>query len=111
MACACSAWAGAVREQGGGKEEEKNEERRREKEMGKKKRRERKTRKRRERKGDAGGIRGFGREPSVASTRSNVHEKRGEQGKFKRCLILVSGRRFVFWCPGDELPEKIRARR
>ena len=72
MACVCSAWAGAVREQG---EEEKKEERRREKEKGKKKRREGKKRKRRKRKGDAGGIRGVGREPSVASTRSDAHEK------------------------------------
>jgi len=34
--------------------------------------------KRRKRKGDAGGIRGVGRELSVASTRSDAHEKRGE---------------------------------
>jgi hypothetical protein len=47
----------------------------------------------------------------VASTRSDAHEKRGEQGKFKRYLISVSGRRFDFWCPGDELPDNNRARR
>jgi len=66
--------------------------------------------KRRKRKGDVGGIRGgirgVGRELSVASTRSDAHEKWGEQEKFKRCLILVSGQRFDFWYPGGELPEK-----
>jgi len=36
------------------------------------------------RKGGTGGIRGDGREPGVASTRSDAHEKRGEQEKFKR---------------------------
>ena len=66
--------------------------------------------KRRKRKGDVGGIRGgirgVGRELSVASTRSDAHEKWGEQEKIKRCLILVSGQRFDFWYPGGELPEK-----
>ena len=85
------------------------------KEKGKKKRREWEKRKKRKRKSDAGGIRGgirgVGRELSVASTRSDAHEKRGEQGKFKRYLISVSGRRFDFWCPGDELPDNNRARR
>ena len=62
MACACSAWAGAVREQGGEKKK-----RRRKKGEGKKRKR--------RKKGDAGGIHGVGREPSVASMRSDAHEK------------------------------------
>ena len=47
---------------------ERREEERRKKGEGKK-------RKRRKRKGDAGGIRGDGREPGVASMRSDAHEK------------------------------------
>ena len=89
----------------------KEERRREKKKRGKRKGENGKRGKRRKRKGDAGGIRGVGRELSVASTRSDAHEKRGEQGKFKRCLILVSGQRFDFWYPGDELTENIRARR
>ena len=93
--------------------EQEGEEGRKEKgkEKGKKKGENGKRGKMRKRKGDAGGIRGVGRELSVASTRSDAHEKRGEQGKFKRCLISVSGRKFDFWCPDDELTENIRARR
>jgi len=53
---------------------ERREEERRKKGEGKK-------RKRRKRKGDAGGIRGNGHEPGVASTRSDAHEKRVEQEK------------------------------
>ena len=101
--CACSVWGCCAllcawlcvgKERGREKEE-----RRREK------------RKRRKRKGDAGGIRGDGREPGVASARSDAHEKRGDRESFKRSLISVSGRRFDFWCQDDESPEKIRARR
>ena len=68
---------------------ERREEERRKKGEGKK-------RKRRKRKGDAGGIRDDGREPGVASTRSDAHEKRGEQG------MLIDF--------GIESLEKIRAR-
>jgi hypothetical protein len=53
---------------------ERREEERRKKGGGKK-------RKRRKRKGDAGGIRGDGREPGVASTRSDTHEKREQEEK------------------------------
>ena len=35
-------------------------------------------------KGDAGGIRGDDREPGVASTRNDTHEKRGDRRSFKR---------------------------
>ena len=64
--------------------------RRRKKREGKKKWRKRKKEKReKEEKGGkkkegTGGIRGVGRKPGVASTRSDTHEKQGEEGKFKR---------------------------
>ena len=61
----------SVRGQGAGRKKEKKDERRREKEKNKKG----KKGKRRKRKGGAGGIRGAGREPGVASTRSDTHEK------------------------------------
>jgi hypothetical protein len=54
------------------------------KEKEKKKWREGKKRKRRKRKGDAGRIRGDGRESGVASTRSDMHEKREDRVNFKR---------------------------
>ena len=57
------------------------EEERRKKGEGKKKRRKRKREKGKRGKGDVGGIRGDGREPGVASTRSDAHEKRGKQEK------------------------------
>ena len=88
---ACCAWVnrGPVREQGAGiracvdgtrerrKEEGERGKRKREKEEEKKKEREEKEKKKR----GAGEIRGDGREPIVASTRSDAHEKRGVQEK------------------------------
>jgi len=66
-----------VRGQG---KKEKKKEKRSEKEKEKKKKREnRKRGKRRGKKEGTGGIRGVGREPGVASTRSDAHEKRGEE--------------------------------
>ena len=69
--------AGRGREKGGGGRKRKEE---KEKEKGKKKRKRKRREggKKRKRKGGAGGIRGDGREPVAASTRSDVHEKRGE---------------------------------
>ena len=52
--------------------------------MEKKEKREGEKRKMRKRKGDAGGIRGDGREPGVTSMRSDAHEKRGKQEKIRR---------------------------
>ena len=69
--------------QGRGMREQRAGGRRRKKGEGKKKRREGKKRKRRKRKGGTGGIRGDGREPGVASTRSDAHEKRGDNESFK----------------------------
>ena len=69
-------WAGKERE-------EERKEKGKEKEK-KKKREKGKRGKRRKRKEGAGGILGVGREPGVASMRSDAHEKRGEQGMFKR---------------------------
>ena len=99
---ACYAWAhrrtrvprvgGAVREQqegGEGRKEkgrEKGEKKKGEREKGKrekKKRREGKRKEEKKIKGGAGGIRDDGREPGVASMRSDAHEKRGEWGRFK----------------------------
>jgi hypothetical protein len=62
---------------------ERREEERRKKGEGKKKMRKRKREKgkrgkRRKIKGDAGGIHGDDREPGVASTKSDAHEKRGK---------------------------------
>jgi hypothetical protein len=65
--------------------------RRRKKREVKKKRRKRKKKEKREKekkggkkKEGTGGIRDVGRKPGVASTRSDTHEKQGEEGKFKR---------------------------
>jgi len=69
---------------GQGKKEKKKEKRRKKEKEKKKKREKGKRGKRRKRKEGAGGIRNVGREPGLASTRSNAHEKRGEQGKIKR---------------------------
>jgi hypothetical protein len=60
-----------------GAAEEREEERRRRGKKGKGKR-ERERERKRDR---AGGIRGGDREPVVASTRSDAHEKRGKQEK------------------------------
>ena len=56
---------------------EKGEKKKGEREKGKreKKKRRKEKGKRRKRKGGAGGIRGDGREPGVASTRSDAHKK------------------------------------
>ena len=69
---------------GQGKKEKKKEKRRKKEKVKKKKREKGKRGKRRKRKEGAGGILGVGREPGVASTRSDAQEKRGEQGMFKR---------------------------
>ena len=62
---------------GQGKKEKKKE-KRSEKEKEKKKEK-REKRKKEGKKEGTGGIRGVGHEPGVASTRSDVHEKRGEE--------------------------------
>ena len=64
---------------GQGKKEKKKEKRREKEKEKKKKRENRKRGKRRGKKEGTGGIRGVGREPGVASTRSDAHEKRGEE--------------------------------
>ena len=64
---------------GQGKKEKKKEKRSEKEKEKKKKRENRKRGKRRGKKEGTGGIRGVGREPGVASTRSDAHEKRGEE--------------------------------
>ena len=74
----------SVRGKGAGRKKREEGRKEKGKRKGEKKRRKGKKGKRRKRKGGAGGVHGVGREPSVASMRSDVHEERGEQGKFKR---------------------------
>ena len=62
-----------------GKKEKKKEKRIEKEKEKKKKKRKGKRGKRRGKKEGTSGIRGVGREPSVASTRSDAHEKRGEE--------------------------------
>jgi len=69
---------------GQGKKEKKKEKRKKKEKEKKKKREKGKRGKRRKRKEGAGGILGVGREPGVASTRSDAHEKRGDRENFKR---------------------------
>jgi len=69
---------------GQGKKEKKKEKRIEKEKEKKKKKRKGKRGKRRGKKEGTGGIRGVGRKPGVASTRSDAHEKQGEEGKFKR---------------------------
>ena len=70
---------------GQGKKEKKKENRREKKRRKRKKKEKReKEEKGGEKKEGTGGIRGVGRKPGVASTRSDAHEKQGEEGKFKR---------------------------
>jgi len=55
-----------------------------------KKKRKGKRREKEEKKEGTGGIRGVGREPGVASTRSDAHEKRG-RGKVYTVIDFVVG--------------------
>jgi len=69
---------------GQGKKEKKKEKRSEKEKEKRKKKRKGKKRKKEKKKEGTGGIRGVGRKPGVASTRSDAHEKQGEEGKFKR---------------------------
>ena len=63
---------------GQGKKEKKKEKRSEKEKEKRKKKRKGKKRKKEKKKEGTGGIRGVGREPGVASTRSDAHEKREE---------------------------------
>jgi len=64
------------RQQGEGRRrKEKRKMRKRKRKKGEKEKGEKEKGKRRKRRGGAGGIRGDGREPGMASTKSDAHEK------------------------------------
>ena len=75
----------SVRQQAAGRRrKEKRKRRKRKRKKGEKEKGEKEKGKRKKRRGGAGGIRGDGREPGVASMRSDAHKEGGEQGKFKQ---------------------------
>ena len=77
----CSALCLSVRGKGERKREGRKEKGKRKGEKGKERREKEEKEKK---KGDAGGIRGNSRDPGVASTRSDAHEKQGKQEKIRR---------------------------